>query len=157
LNGNSRNAPLIVRSTVIEKGILILEVLKSDTVQVAMDIELELFLKEFNGEIKSDFADIDKLSNNAFNVVVDRDDCLRGISNEILRRWLLKDGNLERRFVDRYIGLQAAPGGGKSQLMDYISELKGTIMDHVDIGAVFQDIYGSYAVLSDDTITMVKR
>lgn len=125
-----------------------------------MDIDqspLELFLNEFSGEIKTDFAVVDKLSNNAFKVVVDRDVCLTGIANEILRRWLLKDGDLDRRFVDRHIGLQAPPGGGKSQMMDYISELKGTIMDHVDIGAVFEDVHGPDAVLADDTITMVKR
>ncbi|EPZ36127.1 hypothetical protein O9G_006314, partial [Rozella allomycis CSF55] len=40
-------------------------------------------------------------------------------------------------------------------MMDYISELKGTIMDHVDIGAVFEDLHGSDAVLDDDTITML--
>ncbi|RKP16160.1 hypothetical protein ROZALSC1DRAFT_31781 [Rozella allomycis CSF55] len=81
---------------------------------VPMQSPLESFLNEFRGEIKTDVAVVDKLSNNAFNVVVDRDVCLTGIANEILRRWLLKESHLERRFVDRHIGLQAPPGGGKS-------------------------------------------
>ncbi|EPZ36128.1 hypothetical protein O9G_006315 [Rozella allomycis CSF55] len=81
---------------------------------VPMQSPLESFLNKFRGEIKTDVAVFDKLSNNAFHVVVDRDVCLTGIANEILRRWLLKESHLERRFVDRHIGLQAPPGGGKS-------------------------------------------
>ncbi|RKP18048.1 hypothetical protein ROZALSC1DRAFT_30214, partial [Rozella allomycis CSF55] len=101
---------------------------------------LELLLNEFSAEIKTDFSVVDKLANNVFEEVVDRDVCMRGMANEILRRWLLRDSELDRKDIDRYIGLQAPSGGGKSKMMDYTGQIKGDIMDHADVAEVYMDV-----------------
>lgn len=109
-----------------------------------MDIDqsfYDCFMGEFNSELKKDFSAVDRLSNMVFEKVVDRDYCLKGVSNEILRRWLLtRCIGYDRRYIERYIGFQAPPGGGKSRLMDYIAVLKGAIMDHVDCKKVYEGV-----------------
>ncbi|RKP16376.1 hypothetical protein ROZALSC1DRAFT_25350, partial [Rozella allomycis CSF55] len=129
---------------------------------VPMEVErskLELFLTEFSEEIKEDCSVVHPLSNNAFQEVVDRDGCLRGIANEILRRWLLKDvidhGINDWRSIDRFIGLQAPLGGGKSQMMDYIAALKGLIMDHVDVAAVYKGVYSKLKLREEFAVDML--